>query len=522
MIRRLRVVSAVVTQSAGAVLPRGSVTACRAFRVQPSTRSRNPRLGTAKKKKQLGQCLLMDPGVLQRVVQSAKIREGDTVLEIGPGTGNLTTLLLEAPCQRVVAIEKDPDMLAEMHLRFSEEIKSGQLKLIRGDANSVQWPPFDVLVANIPYELSAPLTFKLLRHATAEENGEKKIAWRRAVMMYQKEFAQRLSAVSASTSWSRLAVSAQLRAKTKLLFEVPRHCFRPMPRVHSAVVRFRPRRMFARTPSEEFTSNESTQLQDYDSAEYMHEYLYDMDGGGEFEDPESIDSDDDDEYEEDEIDRLALTEEELDSPEWQAMLRWCFQRKSRTLRSIGTTRGSLDTLHTSDDTHPSKKLVLQALSEVELQDVRPRHMSLVQLVALRDSFHKHGMRFTKEKPLVKSDTELDEPAQANLSMIEMLEREYRDLADQAAKEQRHLARQRQRQKRQQARHSRTVDSSDQLEYSDNQDGDSQHASDESELEDLDVDLIDVEDEYYAKEDAFDAYVRDLDENETEYGIPHAQ
>ncbi|CAN0241609.1 unnamed protein product, partial [Ectocarpus fasciculatus] len=102
------------------------------------------------------------------------------------------------------------------------------LQIIQGDVLKVPLPFFDVLVANVPYNISSPLLFKLLAHRPM---------FRCAVIMFQEEFAQRLTARPNTDMWCRLSVNTQLLAKVDQLFKVNRNNFRPPPKVDSRVVR---------------------------------------------------------------------------------------------------------------------------------------------------------------------------------------------------------------------------------------------------------------------------------------------
>uniref|UniRef100_A0A2N9IQF7 rRNA adenine N(6)-methyltransferase n=1 Tax=Fagus sylvatica TaxID=28930 RepID=A0A2N9IQF7_FAGSY len=134
--------------------------------------------------KSKGQHILKNPMLVDTIVQKSGIKSTDTILEIGPGTGNLTKKLLEA------------------------------WKVIQGDVLKTELPYFDICVANIPYQISSPLTFKLLNHQPA---------FRCAIIMFQREFAMRL-------------------ARVFHLLKVGKNNFRPPPKVDSSVVRIEPRK----------------------------------------------------------------------------------------------------------------------------------------------------------------------------------------------------------------------------------------------------------------------------------------
>eukprot|EP00899_Mesostigma_viride_P016645 jgi/Mesvir1/24982/Mv16945-RA.1 len=181
--------------------------------------------------KSKGQHILKNPLVVDSIVQKAGLRETDTVLEIGPGTGNLTAKLLQA-AKKVVAVELDPRMVQELQRRFHGTPLYNNLQIIQGDVLKVDLPYFDVCVANIPYQISSPLTFKLLSVRNS---------FRCAVIMYQKEFATRLTATVGDSQYCRLSVNTQLLARVNHLLKVGRNNFRPPPKVDSSVVRIEPR-----------------------------------------------------------------------------------------------------------------------------------------------------------------------------------------------------------------------------------------------------------------------------------------
>ena len=106
-----------------------------------------------------------------------------------------------------------------------------KLQIIFGDILKVELPSFDVCVANVPYQISSPIVFKLLAH---------KPAFRCAVLMFQREFAMRLVAKPNDPLYCRLSVNTQLLSKVEHVMKVSKNNFRPPPKVESSVVRIRP------------------------------------------------------------------------------------------------------------------------------------------------------------------------------------------------------------------------------------------------------------------------------------------
>ncbi|KAJ3688331.1 hypothetical protein LUZ61_017495 [Rhynchospora tenuis] len=182
--------------------------------------------------KSKGQHILKNPMLVESIVQKSGIKPTDVVLEIGPGTGNLTKKLLEC-AKSVVAVELDPRMVLELNRRFQGTPYANRLKVIQGDVLKCDLPYFDICVANIPYKISSPLTFKLLSHRPV---------FRCAVIMYQREFALRLVANPGDSAYCRLSVNTQLLARVSHLLKVGKNNFRPPPKVDSSVVRIEPRR----------------------------------------------------------------------------------------------------------------------------------------------------------------------------------------------------------------------------------------------------------------------------------------
>eukprot|EP00301_Raphidiophrys_heterophryoidea_P014082 c2176_g1_i1.p1 GENE.c2176_g1_i1~~c2176_g1_i1.p1 ORF type:complete len:331 (-),score=93.25 c2176_g1_i1:169-1161(-) len=181
--------------------------------------------------KSLGQHILKNPMVIQGIVEKSALRNTDVVLEVGPGTGNLTQKLLEAT-KKVVAVEMDPRMVVELQKRFRDTPHLSKLQLINGDFLKTELPFFDICVANVPYQISSPLVFKLLSHRPL---------FRCAVLMFQREFAMRLVAKPGDRLYCRLSVNTQLLARIDHLMKVGRNNFRPPPKVESSVVRIEPR-----------------------------------------------------------------------------------------------------------------------------------------------------------------------------------------------------------------------------------------------------------------------------------------
>ena len=177
-------------------------------------------------KKRLGQHFTVNSDLLQRLVSHASITKDDIVLEVGAGLGFLTQLL-SSKCKKVIAVEVDPKIVRILR----KQLHSLQnVDLIEGDILKVSLPPFNKVVSAPPYSISSPLLFRLL---------ERNFDW--AVLILQKEFAERLAASVGSKDYGRLTVTIYYRADVELLDYVPRTMFYPPPDVDSMMVRLKPR-----------------------------------------------------------------------------------------------------------------------------------------------------------------------------------------------------------------------------------------------------------------------------------------
>ncbi|KAJ1539724.1 hypothetical protein HK405_012513 [Cladochytrium tenue] len=181
--------------------------------------------------KDLGQHILKNPLVVDSIIDKAALRPADAVLEVGPGTGNMTVKIL-ARCRKLTAVEMDPRLAAELSKRVQGTPEQKRLEIVVGDFLKVNLPYFDVVISNTPYQISAALTFKLLQHRPL---------WRCAILMFQREFALRLVAKPGDPLYCRLSANVQLLAKVDHVMKVGRNNFRPPPQVESSVVRIEPR-----------------------------------------------------------------------------------------------------------------------------------------------------------------------------------------------------------------------------------------------------------------------------------------
>jgi 16S rRNA (adenine1518-N6/adenine1519-N6)-dimethyltransferase len=173
----------------------------------------------------LGQHFLIDRSVALRIASYADLVSTDRVLEIGPGTGNLTEVL--APrVSRVYSVEVDPNLAEGLCGCFSN------VQVMNADALTVELPDYNKIVSNLPYQISSKITYRLLSRP-----------FDLAVLMFQREFALRMTAPVGSEKYGRLAMVVGFLCRVEIMETVPKTAFQPVPAVNSAVVRLHPRQV---------------------------------------------------------------------------------------------------------------------------------------------------------------------------------------------------------------------------------------------------------------------------------------
>jgi len=198
--------------------------------------------GGSKRKPKLGQNFLIDRGAARRIVEALGDVSDRVVIEIGPGRGMLTDVLIPR-ARRVIGIELDRVLAAQLRMRYAMH---GNIEILESDFVTAEFPsmvgrkpgplhdlrptqPETVdIIGNLPYYVTSDIVLRILElHSHIE----------RAVIMVQREVADRLAAEPGSRDYGLLSATAQLFARVEKLFTLPPDAFSPPPKVHSSVVR---------------------------------------------------------------------------------------------------------------------------------------------------------------------------------------------------------------------------------------------------------------------------------------------
>ncbi|MDX1900498.1 MAG: 16S rRNA (adenine(1518)-N(6)/adenine(1519)-N(6))-dimethyltransferase RsmA [Gammaproteobacteria bacterium] len=184
-------------------------------------------------RKRFGQNFLIDPHIIQRIVQTIAPEKNQHLVEIGPGQAALTKLLIEKS-DTLDVIEIDRDLVQMLQNTFSNH---EMITIHSADALTFDFAKLVTdhkklrLIGNLPYNISTPLIFHLLRFSSIIDDMH---------FMLQKEVVDRLAATPGSDDWGRLSVMVQYHCDVRALFQVPPSAFNPPPRVQSAIVKLTP------------------------------------------------------------------------------------------------------------------------------------------------------------------------------------------------------------------------------------------------------------------------------------------
>lgn len=183
-----------------------------------------------KAKKSLGQNFLSSKRALGQIVRAGNLQAGEIVLEIGPGRGVLTRALLDTGV-KVIAIEKDRELMVFLNEKFKKEISSGQLKILEGDVLELELVDVGLenekykIIANIPYYITGQFLKKFLSHKNQPQS---------MVLLLQKEVVTRI--IARDKKESILSMSVKVYGEPKLIGKVPARDFKPAPKVDSAII----------------------------------------------------------------------------------------------------------------------------------------------------------------------------------------------------------------------------------------------------------------------------------------------
>jgi 16S rRNA (adenine1518-N6/adenine1519-N6)-dimethyltransferase len=189
-----------------------------------------------KPKKSLGQNFLIDRDVLEQIVDTVKITNKE-VLEIGPGSGNLTAFILKKKPKKVYVIEKDDELALLLKDKFNNEITIINDDVLKISENKISTEKLTVF-GNLPYNISTEILSKWII------NIDKSFWFESLVLMFQKEVAERIIAESNTSKYGRLSILSNWKLNIKKIIDIKPNSFSPRPKIDSTLLLFTPRENF--------------------------------------------------------------------------------------------------------------------------------------------------------------------------------------------------------------------------------------------------------------------------------------
>ena len=185
-----------------------------------------------KAKKSLGQNFLIDKNILKKIVNIGNISRDDNILEIGPGTGNLTEYIIKSKPKTLVAVEKDVELSKILERKFNNQIKVVNKDILKLSENF--YNEEFITYGNLPYNISTQiLAYWCLN---------KKIKFKKMILMFQKEVADRITAKVNTKNYSRITILANWKFSIKKIFDISPECFSPKPKIKSTLLEFVPKK----------------------------------------------------------------------------------------------------------------------------------------------------------------------------------------------------------------------------------------------------------------------------------------
>ena len=192
-----------------------------------------------KAKKSLGQNFLIDHNIIDKIVNIIDVKDKN-ILEVGPGTGNLTEKILKKKPNNFLVVEKDYNLVNLLKEKFNGKIKIINDDILKIEENSLSKEILTVY-GNLPYNISTEILIKWILNMK-----EKKIWFNHLILMFQKEVADRIISKFDTKNYGRLTVLANWRLKIKKICDIYPSCFPPKPKVESTLLIFEPKRNFVK------------------------------------------------------------------------------------------------------------------------------------------------------------------------------------------------------------------------------------------------------------------------------------
>ncbi len=190
-----------------------------------------------KHKKSLGQNFLIDKNIIEKIVNKGSIKNTDFVLEVGPGSGNLTEYILKTKPNKIFVVEKDKKLIEILKKKFSNQITIIENDILKVSENTISNNQL-IVFGNLPYNISTKILTKWIL------SNDKKYWYKNLILMFQKEVADRILAKVNSKNYGRLSIVSNWKLKIEKIMDISPTCFYPKPKIESTLLKFTPKAKF--------------------------------------------------------------------------------------------------------------------------------------------------------------------------------------------------------------------------------------------------------------------------------------
>ena len=190
-----------------------------------------------KPKKSLGQNFLIDQNILQKIVNTVSINSNSEILEIGPGTGNLTNYLIKKNPKKIFVVEKDNNLSMLLDKKFKNKINIINNDILKISENLISKQKL-VVFGNLPYNISTEILAKWIT------SKNKSFWFSKLILMFQKEVADRIIAKINTSNYGRLSILSNWKLDIKKIMNISRNSFFPKPKIESSLLIFSPKNKF--------------------------------------------------------------------------------------------------------------------------------------------------------------------------------------------------------------------------------------------------------------------------------------
>ena len=191
-----------------------------------------------KPKKSLGQNFLIDENITKIITNLGNINENSTILEIGPGTGNLTEKLISKKPKQIILVEKDNSLCKDLKNKFSDKVEVINKDFLDLSIKNIKYKNLSIF-GNLPYNVATEMLIKIIK-------SDESFCYDKLIFMFQKEVAERIIAKKNTKNYGRISIISQWKLNIRKIKDISPNCFYPKPKVQSSILEFFPKKNYTK------------------------------------------------------------------------------------------------------------------------------------------------------------------------------------------------------------------------------------------------------------------------------------